>query len=104
MKQGDVWLVALEPVKGSEIGKTRPCVIVSPDQLNDHLRTVVVVPMTTILRNWPYRVTVQSGGKNGQVTADQIRCVAKPRLCKHLGKLKPAEIQAILRVLQNMFA
>jgi len=103
MKCGEVWLVALEPVTGAEIGKTRPCVIVSPDQMNRHLKTVVVLPMTTVLRNWPYRVNVRSGGREGQVTPDQIRSVSKDRLRKRLGRLSDDELAQTLKTLRDMF-
>ena len=104
MKRGEVWLVALEPTKGAEIGKTRPCVIVSPDQMNRHLQTLVVVPMTTVLRDWPYRVNVRSGGRDGQVTPDQIRCVSKTRLRRQLGALDSDELARVLKTLRDMFA
>jgi mRNA interferase MazF len=104
MKQGEVWLVALEPVQGSEIGKARPCVIVSPEQMNRHLQTVVVAPMTSVLRDWPYRVDVRSGGRDGQVTPDQIRCVSKTRLRRRLGALAADELARTLRILRDMFA
>lgn len=103
MKCGEVWLVALEPVTGAEIGKTRPCVIVSPDQMNRHLKTVVVLPMTTVLRDWPYRVNVRSGGREGQVTPDQIRSVSKARLRKRLGRLSDDELAQTLKTLRDMF-
>ena len=103
MKCGDVWLVSLEPVTGAEIGKTRPCVIVSPDQMNRHLKTVVVLPMTTVLRDWPYRVNVRSGGREGQITPDQIRSVSKDRLRKRLGRLSDHELAQTLKTLRDMF-
>ena len=103
MKCGEVWLVALEPVTGAEIGKTRTCVIVSPDQMNRHLKTVVVLPMTTVLRDWPYRVNVRSGGREGQVTPDQIRSVSKARLRKRLGRLSDDGLAQTLKTLRDMF-
>jgi len=104
MKCGEVWLVALEPIQGAEIGKTRPCVIVSPDQMNRHLQTVVIAPMTTVIRDWPYRVNVRSGGRDGQITPDQIRSVSKARLHKRLGALDSDELARTLKTLRNMFA
>lgn len=88
--RGDVYLVALDPTRGSEIAKTRPCAIVSPDELNAHLRTVTIVPMTTSERRYRFRVDVAFAGKRGALALDQIRTVDKTRLVRRLGELDAA--------------
>jgi mRNA interferase MazF len=88
--RGDVYLVALDPTRGSEIAKTRPCAVVSPDELNAHLRTVTVVPMTTSERRYRFRVDVDFAGKSGALAVDQVRTVDKTRLVRRLGTLDSA--------------
>jgi len=83
----DVYLVPLDPARGHEMQKTRPCVVVSPAQLNRYLRTVLIAPLTSIPRKYPFRVTSGFGGRPGQVALDQIRCVDRSRLVKFLGHL-----------------
>jgi mRNA interferase MazF len=100
----DVWLVALDPTVGSEIQKTRPCVIVSPDEMNAHIATVIIAPMTTRGREYPTRVKCQFQGKSGQVVLDQLRTVDKTRLVKRLGKLDTAAAGAVLETLAELFA
>ncbi len=102
--RGAVHLVALGPTQGSEIRKTRPCLVVSPDELNQHLRTVVVAPMTTGGHAYPWRVPCRFQRRNGYVAVDQIRTVDTDRLVKRLGKLDSETVTAVLRVLQEMFA
>ena len=85
----EVWLVSLDPTEGSEIQKTRPCLIVSPDEMNRNLRTVIVAPMTTTERTYPTRVAVTFQGKRGQVALDQLRVVDRTRLLKKLGSVQP---------------
>lgn len=102
--RGAVHLVALDPTKGSEIRKTRPCVIISPDELNQHLRTVVVAPMTTRGRAYPWRVPCRFQRRSGFVAADQLRTVDTERLVKRLGGLDRDTLAQVLRVLQEMFA
>jgi mRNA interferase MazF len=105
MKRFDVFVVDLEPVRGSEIKKARPCVIVSPDDLNPYLRTVIIAPLTTIRRaKYRYRVDCRFQNKIGSVALDQIRVVDKSRLLKHLGHLSAKIQQEILTVLGEMFA
>lgn len=103
MKRGDVWLVALDPTQGSEIRKTRPCVIVSPAELIDHLRTVIVAPMTTGSRSAPFRVALRFRGKAGFILPEQVRAVDKSRLVKRLGAADPDALAATLRRLREMF-
>ena len=102
--RGDIFLVAFNPTRGSEIRKTRPCVIVSPDELNSHLRTFIVAPLTTGGHPYPFRVRCSFEGKDGHVVADQLRAVDRERLVKHLGRLSEATLNDLLGVLQAMFA
>ena len=100
----DVHLVALDPTVGSEIQKTRPCVIVSPDEMNRNLATVIVAPMTSRARNYPSRVDCDFQGRDGQIVLDQIRTVDKTRLVKQLGTLDEPIQKAVLAVLARVFA
>jgi mRNA interferase MazF len=101
--RGEVYLVELDPTRGSEIRKTRPCLVVSPDELNHHLRTVVVAPMTTAGQAYPFRLPCTFGGKRGHVVLDQVRTVDRERLRKRLGVIAPATLREVLRVLGEMF-
>ncbi len=101
--QFQIHLVALDPTRGSEIRQSRPCVVVSPDELNRHIATVIVAPMTTVTRSYPTRVPVTFQGRKGQVALDQIRTVDKARLVRRLGRVSPATAQAISGVLVEMF-
>ena len=100
----DVYLVSLDPTVGSEIKKTRPCVIVSPDEMNRHIRTVIIAPMTSKGRQYPTRVPCRFGGKAGQVFLDQIRTVDAARLVRKLGRLDANTGVKVLAVLGEMFA
>ena len=102
--RGDVYLIHLDPTRGSEIRKTRPCLVVSPDELNAHLRTVIVAPMTTGGHPYPFRVTCRFEKKQGHVVLDQLRTVDSERLVKRLGTLSPATLETVLDRLQEMFA
>ncbi len=102
MKRFDVYLVNLDPTIGSEIKKTRPAVIVSPDELNEHLATVVVVPMTTG-RSYPFRIATKVKGKKGIAAIDQIRSVDKRRLVKHIDILNAKTSKQLLEALSEMF-
>ena len=102
--RGDVYLVQLDPTRGSEIRKTRPCLVVSPDELNDHLRTVIIAPMTTGGHAYPWRVSCRFQGQNGFVATDQLRTVDVERLARRLGRLAPNALAAVLSVLGEMFA
>jgi mRNA interferase MazF len=99
----DVYLVSLDPTRGSEIQKTRPCAIVSPDEMNAWLRTVIVAPMTTTIRAYPSRVDLTFARKKGQVALDQIRAIDKSRLVRKLGRLDEATGSEIAAVLTEMF-
>jgi mRNA interferase MazF len=100
----DVFLISLDPTRGSEIRKTRPCLIISPDEMNDHIRTVIVAPMTTKGRQYPSRVPCTFQGKRGQVVLDQIRTVDKTRLVRRLGTISTSAQRKVLDALQEIFA
>jgi len=104
VRRFDVYLVSLDPTVGTEIQKTRPCLIVSPDEMNQYIRTVMVAPMTTRGRHYPTRVLCEFQGKQGQIVLDQMRTVDKSRLVRRLGRLDEATQQEVLAVLQEMFA
>lgn len=94
----------LDPARGSEIKKTRPCVVVSPNELNDHLGTLLVAPMTTGGHSYPFRVACRFQKKDGYIVLDQVRTVDRARLVRRLGRLTPGTLSKSLRVLQEMFA
>lgn len=102
--RGDVHLVRLDPTLGSEIKKTRPCVVVSPDELNQHLRTLIVAPMTTGGQAYPWRVPCRFQNRSGFVALDQLRTVDSERLVKRLGRLSAGTTMEVLDTLQEMFA
>jgi mRNA interferase MazF len=102
MKQYEVYLIDLDPTIGHEIKKTRPSVIISPDEMNENIGTVIIAPMTTKSHNYPSRVKVNFMKKNGWIVLDQIRCIDKSRLVKKLGKIKEAEIISVKQVLNEM--
>jgi len=104
VKRGDVYLVDLSPTRGRQIRKTRPCIVVSPDELNAHLQTYIVAPLTTGGHRYPFRVPCRFGGKAGHVILDQIRTVDRERLVRRRGKLTATTLQKVLGVLQQMFA
>ena len=96
--------MTLDPTHGSEIQKTRPCLVVSPDEMNQHLRTVIVAPMTTVTRPYPTRVGVRFQGKQGQVALDQLRAVDRQRLVRRLGKVSGETAQDVSATLLEMFS
>ena len=101
--QFDVYWVDLNPTIGAEMQKIRPCVIVSPKELNDHLDTVIIVPITSAIHGYPYRVRCQLMGRNGEIATDQIRTIDKRRLKKRIAALTTDEIAALQDVLHQMF-
>lgn len=103
-KRFDVYLVNLDPTVGSEIRKTRPCLIISPDEMNSHIATVIIAPMTTKGQPYPTRVECHFQGKEGQIVLDQLRTVDKARLAKRLGRVEESVQEAVLAVLAEMFA
>ncbi len=104
LKRFDVYVVRLDPVLGSEIGKARPGVILSPDVANEALHTVLIAPLTTVRREWPTRVPVYVNASSGDVALDQMRAVDKQRLAQCVGALSAAEAQAVLERLAELFA
>jgi len=100
----DVYIVNLDPIQGSEIQKTRPCLIISPDEMNRHIGTVIIAPMTTKGRDYPTRINLTFQGRKGQIILDQIRTIDKARLIKRLGKIDKNTAQKVLELLSEMFA
>lgn len=103
VRRGDVFRVELHPTRGSEIRKTRPCVVVSSDELNAYLRTFIVAPLTTGGHPYPFRISCRFGGRLRRVVLDQIRAVDHARLVRRLGRLPPPALGRVLAVLQEMF-
>ncbi|MDR3350337.1 MAG: type II toxin-antitoxin system PemK/MazF family toxin [Prevotellaceae bacterium] len=105
IKQFDIFWIGLDPTAGSEMAKTRPCVVVSPNELNDHLRTVIILPVTSTIKDYPFRVPCSISGKNGEIAVDQIRTVDKARIntSKPLGHLSVVEIATLQDALNIMF-
>ncbi len=103
-KRFEAYLVSLVPAAGRENKKTRPCLVVSPDEMNRHIATVIVAPMTTRGQSYPTRVACRFQGKAGQIVLDQLRTVDTARLIKRLGHISPPEQRAVLSVLAEMFA
>lgn len=104
MKRGEVWLCKLDPTVGSEIRKTRPCLVVSPDNLNQRLHTVVVAPLTSGGRPARFRLAVEFQGVSGLILPDQMRALDRRRLVKHLGDVDQSTLSAVLAVMVEMFA
>jgi mRNA interferase MazF len=102
-KRFDVYLVSLDPTVGSEIQKTRPCAVISPDESNRHIATVIIAPMTTRGTAYPTRIACNFQGRKGQIVLDQLRTVDKARLVKRLGRLSSAEQKQVVAVLAEMF-
>lgn len=103
-KTGDIWLAQLDPTLGSQVQKTRPCVVVSPDDMNAHLRTVIVAPMTTGSRPARFRIPLTFQGKQGLIVLDQVRALDCGRLVQRLGTLRPRTLATTLQTLQAMFS
>ncbi len=104
LRRGDVYLIALDPTRGRETRKTRPCAVVSPDELNDYLQTVLVAPMTRGGHRYPFRVPCRFRRRDGYIVLDQLRTVDTGRLVRRLGKLSAATLHRVLATLQEMFA
>ena len=104
VKRGEIWVVALDPTVGSEIRKSRPCMIVSPPELNQHLRTVIVAPLTSKGFAAPFRVPVTHAGTKGLIVLDQLRTVDKVRLVKRIGAVSAKTLSAVLVALLEVFA
>ncbi|MBK7657988.1 MAG: type II toxin-antitoxin system PemK/MazF family toxin [Betaproteobacteria bacterium] len=102
--RGEIWLAALDPTVGSEIRKSRPCVVISPPEMHDHLRTVIVAPMTTGAHPAPFRIAITFRGKSGLILLDQVRTLDKTRLSRKLGAVPASTLSATLKALQTVFA
>ena len=102
MNQYNVYLVNLDPTVGHEIKKTRPCLVISPDEMNHNIDTIIIAPMTTKSHAYPTRVPVKFDGKRGWIVLDQIRTVDSIRLVKHLGKITKKEVSEVKRVIKEM--
>ncbi len=100
----DVYLANLDPTVGSEIKKTRPCLVISPDEMNSHIRTVIVAPMTTAGKDYPTRISCTFKKKKGQIVLDQIRTIDKTRLVKKLGTIDPGTQLKVITTLQRLFS
>ncbi len=100
----DVYLTNLDPTVGSEIQKIRPCLVISPDEMNRHIRTVIIAPMTTAGKNYPTRISCKFKKKKGQIVLDQIRTIDRTRLIKKLGSIDPDTQSEVISVLQRLFA
>ncbi len=100
----DVYLINLDPAVGSEIQKTRPCLIISPDEMNRHIRTIIVAPMATAGKDYPTRISCKFKKKKGQIVLDQIRTIDKTRFIKKLGSINPETQLEVISVLQRLFA
>lgn len=104
VRRYEVHLISLDPTRGSGIRNTPPCVVISPDEMNKHIRTVIIAPMTSTIKNYPTRVTTTFQGKKGQIVLDQIRTVDKSRLVKNLGSISSTAEEKVLNTLKEMFA
>ncbi len=102
-QRDEVWLISLDPTQGSEIQKTRPCLVVSPDEMNRHVRTVIVAPMTTAERRYPTRFNLTFQGKRGQVALDELRAVDRQRLVRKLGAVSGKTAEAVSALLVEIF-
>lgn len=102
--RGDVYLVNLNPTRGQEIRKLRPCLVVSPNELNDNIQTIIVAPLTKGSHAYPFRIPCRFQGQSGHIVLDQIRIVDREHLVRHLGTVSPQVLQRSLLVLQEMFA
>ena len=104
VRRFDVFLINLDPTVGHEIKKTRPCLVISPDEMNRYISTIIVAPLTTKGRDYPTRVKCSFKGKKGQIVLDQIRTIDKKRLVKKLGKISKRTQEEVLQILQEMFS
>jgi mRNA interferase MazF len=104
IKQFDIYWANLNPTKGSEIKKTRPCIIISPDEMNEVLKTIVVVPLTSTIIEWPFRQTIFLNKHESSAACDQLRTITKERLLEKFGSVPAADRAKLLEILQNMFS
>ena len=102
--QFDIWLVSLDPSQGSEIKKTRPCVVISPDEMNQHIKTLIVAPMTSTIRDYPTHIPVTFQDQEGRIILSQIRTIDQSRIIKKLGVLNDQTASLVLETLREMFS
>lgn len=102
MKQYEILFVNLDPTVGAEVKKTRPAVVVSPDEMNRYLRTVIIAPITSSIKNYPSRVGIELQNRPGQIMLDQIRAIDKTRLTRKVGKLNSAQAEEVKRIIREM--
>src|SRR5665647_448858 len=102
IRQYEIHWIDLDPTRGAEMKKTRPCAILSPNEMNIHLNTVLIAPITSTGKDWPTRISIEMDGRPGWLVLDQIRCVDRERLVKKTGRLQPKTVQAVKRVLREM--
>lgn len=102
IKQYEIYLLNLDPTIGSEMKKTRPCVIISPDEINNYLNNVIIAPLTSTIKNYPSRVKIEFEGKVGEIVLDQIKTIDKSRIIKKMGKVEKPVIKNIKQVLKEM--
>jgi mRNA interferase MazF len=103
-RRDEVWLVTLDPTHGAEIQKARPCLVISPDEMNRYLQTAIVVPMTTVIRPYPTRIALRFQGKSGQVALDQIRAIDRQRLLRKVGTVSASTAREVSATLLEMFS
>jgi len=103
-KQSSIYWFDPEPVKGSEIRKVRPCIVVSPDEMNEHIQTVIVVPLTSTIQPWPFRLTLSILGQKSSAACEQVRAIDKSRLKAYIGSLKSSDKDRMFSVLQSIFS
>ena len=104
IRRFDIYWVDLDPTKGSEIQKIRPCIVVSPEEMNRVLRTIMVIPLTSTIIDWPFRTTITSGAKKSSAACDQLRTISKERLRHKIGSLTQSERSAVLEILHDIFS
>ena len=104
INQYDIFWVSLDPTIGSEMAKKRPGVVVSPNELNEHLRMIIIAPLTSTIKDYPFRVNCFVGDKQGSIALDQIRTIDKARISTYMGHLRPSEIESVKSVLMEMFS
>ena len=103
VKRYDIVIVNLDPTVGGEIQKTRPCIVVSPDEFNRRIKTVVIIPLTSQLKDYPYRVPIQTRSGTSQAVLEQIRAVDKTRIIKNVGRITPTEVRALTDMIHSMY-
>ena len=100
----DILLVSLDPSQGAEIKKTRPCLVISPDEMNKYIKTIIIAPITSTIKNYPTRISVTLDGKEGNIVLDQLRTIGKSRVIKKLGEIDYKTSKIVVKSLETMFA